>query len=74
MITQTVEFSGHRYEVSLKQQSKSVWIVTGEYQGTQLEVRGRTASNAIGLWRMSARFMDEARATNESRSYFEAAE
>jgi hypothetical protein len=59
MITQIVELSGKPHEVSLDEQSKTVWIATGEYMGNQLEARGHSASNAIALWRMAARFMDD---------------
>ena len=61
MITQTVELSGKHHEVSLNRQSKTVWIATGEYMGEHLEARGQSASSAVALWRMAARFMDEAR-------------
>ena len=59
MNMQTIELSGKRYEVSLTQQPKSLWIATGEYKGEQLEARGVSGLSAIALWRMAARFVDE---------------
>lgn len=46
---------GKPCEVSVHQKSKSVWIAIGDYMGSRLEVKGRSASSALGAWRDAAR-------------------
>jgi hypothetical protein len=55
-IKRVVTVWDEKYEVTVLQKSKSVWIASGEYMGKSLQVQGRTAGNAIDLWRDAARF------------------
>jgi len=43
-------------EVSVYQKSKSVWVAVGTYLGHHIEVKGRSASSALALWRDAARY------------------
>lgn len=43
-------------EVNVYQKSKSVWIAVGTYLGQSIEVKGRSASSALALWRDTARY------------------
>ena len=44
------------YEITVSQQSKSVWIAVGEYMQERLELKGRSASQAVRAWRGAARY------------------
>lgn len=48
--TQTVKVWGQSYEVSVHQQSKSVWTATGEYMGESHSTKDATAGAAIKRW------------------------
>lgn len=43
-------------EVNVYQKSKSVWIAVGTYLGHQIEVKARSDSSALALWRDAARY------------------
>lgn len=43
-------------QVSVYLKSKSVWIAVGQYMGELIEVKGRSESQALGLWREAARY------------------
>jgi len=43
-------------KVSIYQSSKSVWVAVGYYLDHHIEVKGRSASSALALWRDAARY------------------
>lgn len=51
-----VEVWGRPEKVTVYQNSKSVWVAIGTYMDKHIEVKGRTATQAIGLWREAARY------------------
>ena len=42
-------------KVNVYQKSKSVWVAVGTYQGHHIEMKGRSASSALALWRDAVR-------------------
>lgn len=50
----TVTVGDKYYEVSVSQQSKTVWLATGEFYGKSLDVKGRSATQALAHWRSAA--------------------
>jgi len=44
------------YEISVHQQSKSVWIASGTYMGSQLQVKRPTRGAAMKGWIDAARY------------------
>jgi hypothetical protein len=52
----TVEVWSRRYEISVYQKSKSVWVAVGDYEGQRIEVKGRSQSQAVASWREAARY------------------
>jgi len=52
----TVKVWDRPYEISVHQNSKTVWIAVGTYQGERIETKGRTESQAIASWREAARY------------------
>ena len=51
---QEVIVRGRRFEVRVRQQSKSVWIATGVYMGILLEAKGASEGAASKRWREAA--------------------
>ena len=51
-----VDVWGQPQQVSVYQKSKSVWIAVGHYLGELVEVKGRSESQALMLWRETARY------------------
>ena len=45
-----------KIEITVAQKSKSVWIAVGNHIGRIVEVKGRSESTAIALWRDAARY------------------
>lgn len=45
-----------KVEVDVYQKSKTVWIAVGTYLGHHIEVKGRSASSALNLWRSAAKY------------------
>jgi hypothetical protein len=43
-------------EVDVYQKSKTVWVAVGTYMGKTIEVKGRSGSSALALWRDAARY------------------
>jgi hypothetical protein len=56
IVRQTVIVWGERYELTVHQRSKSVWIARGDFDGEPLEGKGRSPSAAAGNWREQARY------------------
>ncbi len=52
----TVQVWGERYELSVLQESESVWIARGEYKGKPFQGQGRSATAAAASWREQARY------------------
>ena len=52
----TVEVWSRRYEISVYQKLKSVWVAVGDYEGQRIEVKGRSQSQAVASWREAARY------------------
>jgi hypothetical protein len=42
--------------VLVYQKSKSVWIAVAQYLGETIEMKGRSASQAVRNWRAAARY------------------
>ena len=51
---------GRQYHLVVHQQSKSGWIARGDFNGTALEAKGRSASGAAAHWRQQAHWRNEA--------------
>jgi hypothetical protein len=47
-IERTVRVWNREYPISVYRTSKTVWVAKGEYMGRNIEVKGRSASAAIG--------------------------
>jgi hypothetical protein len=43
-------------EITVIQESKSVWKAVGQHMGKSIEVKGRSADNAAALWRDAAHY------------------
>jgi hypothetical protein len=56
MATTTVTVWNEKYEITVYQQSKSVWIAVGDYEGQEIRVKGRSKSSAASLWQETARY------------------
>jgi hypothetical protein len=56
IMKQIVTVWNKRYEISVYQKSKSVWIAVGEYMGERIEGQGRTAMGATASWHERARY------------------
>lgn len=52
----TVQVWNQPQLVTVHQKTKSVWIAVGKYMGGQVEVKGRTESQAISNWREAAKY------------------
>lgn len=52
----TVQVWDQPQQVTVYQNSKSVWIAVGTYMGERVEVKGRSETQAIGNWREAARY------------------
>lgn len=44
------------YKVDVYQQSKSVWIAVGDYEGERVETKDRSQSTALKRWKEAARY------------------
>lgn len=42
------------YEVIVSQNSRSVWIAVGDYEGQEIRATGRTPAQAAASWRVIA--------------------
>ncbi len=42
--------------VTVYQRSKTVWIAAGRYRGRDIEVKGRSPTIALALWKEAARY------------------
>ena len=51
-----VEVWSKRYEITVYQKSKSVWIAAGDYMGHRVEVKGSSANSAATHWKDAARY------------------
>ena len=51
-----VEVWGQLQKVTVNQKSKSVWVAIGQYMGESIMVKGRSETQAIGLWRDAAKY------------------
>jgi hypothetical protein len=47
---------GEKFEIDVRQQSKTVWIASGEYKGKYHEVKRATPEAAVKGWREAARY------------------
>jgi hypothetical protein len=56
MTVQTVYVWDKPHNVSVDQQSKSVWMAVGEYKGKQIEVKDSTKGAALKRWREAATY------------------
>lgn len=52
----TVQVWNQPCRVAVYQRSKTVWLAVGDYMGQRLEVKGRTESQALAMWREAARY------------------
>lgn len=52
----TVKVWDRSYRVTVDQRSKSVWIAAGDYEGTQIETKDRSAGSALARWVDAARY------------------
>lgn len=52
----TVEVWGQQVAVDVYQQSKSVWIASGEYMGQYIQTKDRSAGSALLRWKEAARY------------------
>ncbi len=43
------------HPLTVHQESKTVWLAVGEYRGERLEVKGKTDTEAVALWRDAAK-------------------
>ncbi|MCA0025245.1 MULTISPECIES: hypothetical protein [unclassified Mesorhizobium] len=41
-------------DINIYQRSKTVWIAAGKYRGKDIEVKGRSPSIALALWKEAA--------------------
>lgn len=55
-MTAIVEVWGKKYEITVHQKSKSVWIARGEYMGEQIETKDSSESTAIKRWKEAATY------------------
>jgi hypothetical protein len=55
-VSHCVTVWGEACPVGVYQKSKSVWVATGGYMGQRIEVKGRSATSALGLWRSTATY------------------
>lgn len=51
-----VQVWSRQYDVAVYQRSKTVWIASGNYEGQQIETKGRTETQALAAWREAARY------------------
>jgi hypothetical protein len=56
MATMTVTVWGENYEITVYQQSKSVWIAVGNFEGQEIRVEGRSQSSAASHWQETAHY------------------
>jgi hypothetical protein len=56
MATMTVTVWNEKYEITVYQQSKSVWIAVGDYEGKEIRVQDRSQSSAAAHWQETARY------------------
>jgi hypothetical protein len=54
--TVRVYVQGKAHDITIHQQSKSVWLARGKHLGEPIEVKGRTATAAAKLWTEAARY------------------
>jgi hypothetical protein len=47
---------GSNCEVTVEQQSKSVWVASGDYMGVLLSTKDRTAATALKRWQEAAAY------------------
>ena len=47
----TVTVWDNVHQITVQQQSKTVWVAVGEYRGERLEVKGKTDTQAVAAWR-----------------------
>jgi hypothetical protein len=52
----TVTVWGKQYEITVYQQSKSVWIAVGDYEGQEIRVQNRSRTSVASLWQETARY------------------
>ncbi len=50
------EVWGRQQNVSVHQESKSVFIATGEYLGQSITVKGRSVGQALKAWKNAATY------------------
>jgi hypothetical protein len=55
-MNKTVVVWGKEVEVSLHQSSKTVWNATGYYMDKRIDVKARSASQALAHWQEAARY------------------
>lgn len=51
-----VKVWGREVEVEVIQHSKTVWVAVGYVNEERIEVKGRSAGSALGLWRKTAEY------------------
>jgi hypothetical protein len=56
MVKTTVTVWGEDYEITVYQQSKSVWIAVGTFEGKEIRVQGRSQSSVTAHWRETAHY------------------
>lgn len=54
-VKQMVDVWGKKFEVVITQQSKTVWIASGEYLGESHSTKDRSANSAAMRWQEWAR-------------------
>jgi hypothetical protein len=56
MAVQRVVVWGKPYEISVFSKSKTVWIATGDYMGSTLQVQSTSAAAAAKRWQEAASY------------------
>ena len=56
MAAHTVIVWGKEVRITVERRSKSVWIATGDYMGTTIQVKAATEGAAIKRWRETAEY------------------
>lgn len=56
MSTRRVEVWGQKYDITVYQESKTVWIAVGDYMEQSIRAQGRSESSAAKHWQEAARY------------------
>lgn len=47
---------GKTHDITVYQESETVWVAVGEYSGEHIEVKAPSENSAAALWREAARY------------------